>query len=298
MKGLLIVSLLFPSAPALAWSSGGHMVIAAEAYRELSPALKSRASQILKSHPDYDTWVESFRPGNPSLDLNTFVFMKASAWPDEISRRHNHFDHPRWHYVDYPLRPPSFPVEPGPMPNDDALYGIGQCEKALASSATSPELRAVYLSYLIHLIGDIHQPLHCASLFNSTYPDGDKGGNDFFVRQNSKGIRLHGLWDGLLGTSSKPGPHLNYALEIDDKYPRHSLKELTTAKDAKEWSLESRAVAIDAAYFSGRLKGSTSAENVPALPPGYTRTAKTVAERQAALAGYRLTDDLRNVLSK
>jgi hypothetical protein len=105
--------------------------------------------------------------------------MKASTWPDEIRRRHNHYDHPHWHYIDYPLRPPSFPMEPGPAPTDDALYGIAQCEKALSNHAESPEIRAVYLSYLIHLIGDIHQPLHCASLFDAKYPNGDKGVTTF-----------------------------------------------------------------------------------------------------------------------
>jgi hypothetical protein len=55
----------------------------------------------------------------------------------------------------------------------------------------------------------------------------------------------------LFGTTSKPGSHLNYASEIEHQYPRDSLKELKAAKDAKEWSLQSRAVAIDAAYLRG-----------------------------------------------
>ena len=269
------------------------MVISAEAYRQLSPGLKTRVSEILKSHPDYSKWVEAFRPENPSLDLGTFVFLKASTWPDEIRRHDNQYDHPHWHYIDYPLRPPSFPVEPGPAPTDDALYGITQCEKGLTSTSISPELRAVYLSYLIHLIGDLHQPLHCASLFNDTYPDGDKGGNDFYIRPNSRGIKLHALWDGLLGTSSKPETDLNYAAEIEREHPKQSLKELSKARKPKDWSLESRAIAIDMVYLRGELKGSTRPDTAPALPAGYTRTAKAVAERQAALAGRRLADEIQ-----
>jgi len=156
--------------------------------------------------------------------------------------------------------------------------------------------RAVYLSYLIHLVGDIHQPLHCASLFNNTYPDGDKGGNDFYVKPGSRGIKLHAIWDGLLGTSGKPHAHLNYAIEIESEHPRSSLKELKKAKTSKEWSLESRFVAIEKVYLRGKLKGSTMAESAPPLPEGYTKTAKTVVERQAALAGYRLADELQHVL--
>jgi hypothetical protein len=272
------------------------MVIAAEAYRQLSPALQAKVMDVLKAHPDYDKLAVALRPEAPGMDLGMFVFMRASTWPDEIRRQHERYDHPHWHYVDYPLVPPAFPMKPGPTPTDDALYGIGQSEEALADKDTSPELRAVYLSYLIHLIGDLHQPLHCASLFDEEFPQGDKGGNDFYVRPNSKGIKLHSLWDGLLGTSSKLNTHLDYAVEIEARHPRNSLKELKKHQTPKEWSLESRAVAIEKAYVRGNLKGSTRADSAPELPDGYTKAAKTVAERQAALAGYRLSDEIRKYL--
>jgi hypothetical protein len=59
----------------------------------------------------------------------------------------------------------SLPISlPGPAPTDDAQYGIAQNEKSLADPKSSPEIRPVYLSWLLHLIGDLHQPLHCASL--------------------------------------------------------------------------------------------------------------------------------------
>src|SRR5204863_2163125 len=77
-----------------AWSGAGHQVIAAEAYRELSPALKSKVSETLKSHPDYEKWKESFTSESPNLDLATFIFMRSSTWPDEIRRRGNKYDHP------------------------------------------------------------------------------------------------------------------------------------------------------------------------------------------------------------
>jgi hypothetical protein len=108
----------------------------------------------------------------------------------------------------------------------------------------------------------------------------------------TRGIKLHSLWDGLLGTSGKPQEHLNYAVEIDSKYPRKSLSELTEHTTPKEWSLESRELALEKAYLHGDLKGSTEAGNAPAVPLDYTKNAKTVAEKQAALAGYRLADEI------
>jgi hypothetical protein len=272
------------------------MVIAAEAYRLLSPELQRKVTEILKSHPDYEKWEKSFTPDVPNLDLATFIFMRSSTWADEIRRRGSQYDHPHWHYIDYPLKPPSFPVESGPAPTDDVLYGIGQCEKFLSDTNAPPQQRAAYLALLIHFVGDMHQPLHCCSFVNDTYPQGDKGGNDFYVKPGSRGIRLHSLWDGLLGTSGKPLAHLNYAIQIESDHPRKSLQELTKDTTPKAWSLESRSVAVEKVYLRGELKGSTSADTAPTLPEGYTKAAKSVAEHQAALAGYRLADEIRDVV--
>ncbi|HEV2693387.1 MAG TPA: S1/P1 nuclease, partial [Verrucomicrobiae bacterium] len=220
----------------------------------------------------------------------------SSTWPDEIRRKGNKYDHPDWHFIDYPLRPPSFPIEPDARPTNNVVFGIAQCEKTLNKPNADPELRAVYLSYLVHLVGDLHQPLHCASLFTDAYPKGDKGGNDFFVRPNKTGVRLHGIWDGLLGSSANPRTQWNYAIELEAKSPRKSLPELKQHKTPKEWSFESRQLAIDIGYQRGELKGGTMKETAVDLPAGYTKTAKAVAEKQGALAGYRLADEIEKYL--
>lgn len=237
-----------------------------------------------------------FLRDKPDFDLDMYVFMRASTWADEIRRRDNPYDHPHWHFVDYPLKPKAFPVEPSPAPEDDALYGIAQCEKVLSDLKPSAQERGLYLAWMIHLVGDLHQPLHCASLVNNTYPQGDKGGNDFYVKPGERGISLHSFWDGLLGTSGKPQAHVNYAIQIESEHPRKSLKELKKHKTPKEWSLEGRGLAVEKAYRRGELKGSVNREDAPELPEGYTKEAKAVAEKQAALAGYRLADELEKWL--
>jgi hypothetical protein len=237
---LLVTAWLIVSFEALAWSSAGHMVIAAEAWNELPPAVKARATELLKSHPEYQKWADSFHGEARGLDLDEFVFLRASVWPDEIRRHGKQYDHSHWHYINYPLRPPSFSMEPPPASDDDILFGIEQSEKTLSDPKLSPEERAVSLSWLIHLIGDLHQPLHCVSLFNETHPHGDKGGNDFFVKPASRSIKLHSLWDGLLGTSAKAQPQINYASQIQHEHPRR-LKELKSNTTPRQWSLEGRA---------------------------------------------------------
>jgi hypothetical protein len=291
----LALAFLLPPHLALAWSGPGHLAIAAEAYRELSPELKAEAFDVLKAHPDFAKWEKAYHP-NPNLDLAAYVFLRSSIWPDEIRRSGNKYDHPNWHFIDYPLRPPAFPLEPGPKPTDDVLFGVAQCEKTLSDTNADPELRAVYLSWLIHLVGDMHQPLHCVSLFTAAYPNGDRGGNDFYVKPAQRGVRLHGIWDDLLGSSPNPRTQWNYGIEIEAKYPRTSLPELTAHPTPKAWSLESREVAIETGYLRGTLQGSTNAETAPSLPADYTKQAKQVAEKQAALAGYRLADEIQKYL--
>src|SRR3954464_4971757 len=106
MKRLALLSLLLVAfcSSALAWSGEGHMVIAAIAYKELTPEAKTKVNALLKSHPDYSKWTNSFAGDFAGMDMETYVFLRASPWPDEIRRKKNSYDHPQWHYIDYPLR--------------------------------------------------------------------------------------------------------------------------------------------------------------------------------------------------
>jgi hypothetical protein len=202
--------------------------------------------------------------------------------------------------VDYPLKSPWYSVLPSPTPDDDILYGIQQCEDILGDDSVPATTRAAYLSWLIHLLGDIHQPLHCATLVNGTYPppQGDKGGNNFYVRPAQKAVKLHSFWDGLLGTEKDPRLVLNAAIAIQSEHDRESLGELKQATNPKAWSLESRKIALETTYQRGHLEGSDHAADAPSLPEGYAKTAKSVAQRRVALAGYRLTDEIQTLLQQ
>lgn len=271
------------------------MAIAAEAFQQLPPELKAQVFEVLKSHPEYQEWTNAYHP-NPDFDLAAYVFMRSSTWPDEIRRSGSPYDHPEWHFIDYPLRPPSFPFEPGPQPTNDVLFGIAQCEQTLSDTNADPELRAAYLSYLVHLVGDMHQPLHCESFFDADYPNGDRGGNDFYVKLDQGGVRLHGIWDGLLGEVESPTIQWQHATEILEDYPRASLHELKKDTTPESWSLESRKLAIKYGYLDGYLRGGTNFESALPLPGDYLSNAKSVAERRAALAGYRLADEIQKYL--
>ncbi len=291
LSSLLLALALSPLA-CRAWSGAGHMIIAAAAYRNLPAKEQDRVTEILKAHPEYATWKKAFANSASTLDLPLFIFMKASTWPDEIRGEGGKYNHPHWHYINYPLKPTRFPVEAPDRPDDNILTGIAESEKALQKWGTSAEERAVHLSWLIHLLGDIHQPLHCAELVDKQFPEGDKGGNLFYIKPAKRGISLHSFWDGLLGTrNSKPQALVNDAVEIMADHPSKSLPELKNDKP-KGWSLESRSQAVTRAYLEGKLVGSSSHEAAPPLPEGYSTAAKLIAERQAALAACRLAAEI------
>jgi hypothetical protein len=294
MLGVLVLCL---PASVLGWSSPGHMTIAAIAYRELPTQSQARVTELLQHHPNYDKWAASYVTNSPT-DLPTFIFMRASTWPDEIRRKGNPHDHPQWHYVNYPLIPPNFPDNPRPFPTNDIIFGIKQCEKLIKEKSVSLEVRAVYLSWLIHLVGDIHQPLHCVSLVNSNYPapQGDKGGNGFYVRPNTAGVALHSIWDQGLGSTSNPRQQYNEAIRISAAHPRKHMSSLSRYKTSESWGQEGRQLALESVYLNGKLAGSTQAKDAPPLPQGYTQNLKQIAEKQAALAGYRLADEIKRYL--
>jgi|ERR1019366_7099554 hypothetical protein len=77
---LLIVFLLLSRGLSLAWSSPGHMTIAAIAYRDLSDSQKQAVTELLKHHPDYPKWKDNYTMSGSDFDFDTFIFMRASTW--------------------------------------------------------------------------------------------------------------------------------------------------------------------------------------------------------------------------
>ena len=117
----------------------------------------------------------------------------------------------------------------------------------------------------------------------------------------SSPLKLHSLWDGLLGTGTAASARLtrsalNNAIRLQTVYPRATLPELQSHHSVESWSKESRESAIHDVYRDGTLLPGQDADHATTLPAGYTQHAKEVAERRVALAGYRLADEIRSVI--
>jgi hypothetical protein len=304
---------LASTTPALAWNATGHMMVAREAWDEMTPETRAKATAILKQLPHYDLLFK-YKPADYT-DVDAFAFMEASTWPDNIrSDKHpSHAEHHAvWHYVDYPMNPENVPADPAPVEKWDGtsdpanlLQALEKSEKELADPATPPDRRAIALCWVLHLIGDIHQPLHATSLFGKLYPTGDKGGNSFIVRGPSGNTGLHGIWDTMMGITRKPFAveKLLERLKTDPKLTRDAMKDQVAVKDPAAWAKESYELAAANVYNNAQLAGTTKelltdkAESPP-LPIGYMEKGRDIAGQRIMLGGHRLADVMEQTAGK
>jgi len=233
-------------------------------------------------------------------DQERYLFMLAARWPDDI-RGDSAFDHPMWHYIDYPYKPPGQPpAVPAPPPDKENLVAAFQRNVAVVQSAAPDAEKAVALCWIFHLLGDSHQPLHAVSLFTTQFPEGDRGGNLFYISfynpadpSSPATQNLHAYWDNILLMDDTYDPARALAVALENGYPAASLGELSETRFEAWVHQESFDLAVSAAYRQGNLKGSSDKNQGIRLPPDYESEAKRIAERRLALSAYRLADFLR-----
>ena len=281
------------------------MIVAALAYHDLNTEDRAKAFSILAQHENNAKWKAEVPAGESSVDAGIIAFMGASKWPDEIKFGHSKWNHKEWHYVDFPVKPPDFAFTSSPAPENDIVYAINLCMKNLKSETVSTADKACWLAWMIHLVGDIHQPLHCCALVNEDFPApaGDRGGNSIFVKASptGTGIHLHKMFDDAPGTSK--GFHfkllrsyVNQSIALGAEYNRDSLLELSQHQTPESWARESWEIDVRDVYLRGALAYGKTSETAALLPEGYTKKLKSIASIRLALAGYRLADLIREAV--
>jgi hypothetical protein len=290
MRALGLLAVLLLAAPAPAWNGTGHRVIAAIAYDRLTGQARAQVDGLLRKHPDFATL------------SGREAFLAASVWPDTIKSDSRFYDdtrpnarptpllpgfpsmarHTNWHYIDIPFSPDGTPLKPPQSPN--ALEQLRRILKILGPA----DAEAYYdLPWLIHIEGDVHQPLHCTSRFLKSQPDGDAGGNSVFV---NPGRNLHALWDDIVGAETSDAFINRMAAGITADYVQQHGAHPRLARDPKRWIDEGFQLAKSEVYTFGTETGSR--EHPVALPAGYEINARRVARVQLAVAGFRLADAL------
>src|SRR5437868_229483 len=234
LKRLLtaLAMVLLAVSSGFAWNRAGHMTMAAMAFDELhrlAPATLTRVIAILQQHPQYESrWKPQLAGMNPQ-DQERFLFMLAARWPDDV-RGDAAFDHPKWHYIDYPYKPSGQPASVlAPAPEAENMVAAFQNNVQIVQSAGPDDQKAVALCWIFHLMGDSHQPLHSVSMFTKQFPDGDRGGNLIFVKaenSSTKTENLHAYWDNIMLTDDHYAAAGALAQALENRHPRLTLREL------------------------------------------------------------------------
>lgn len=291
-----------PQTPS-AWSRPGHMVSAAIAYDDLAlheeRAVIDEIAQIIARHPDRGPF-EVAQDRTSGRDRALRLLMECARWPDDA--RGTLYDHPTWHYASRPVIRGDAPTPPArDLVSGQAIEALELNFRVAANPRAPMGDRAVALCWVMHVAGDMHQPLHAASLYSATYADGDSGGNEQWVVDSAANepVTLHSFWDDSVHQDGDPESVIEKAREIEARFSRASLRELRTlrARDFAGWSLR-ESFPLSALAFPPTFAGGPTRESAAALPAGYAVNAQSIAERRIAIAGYRLADLLREIASE
>jgi hypothetical protein len=304
----IIAAVIWSAGPALAWNGLGHKVVAEIAWQQLDAPTRQRIVEVLRRHPRFAEDFEKKMPDDVSTAdqgvQDHWIFQQAATWPD-ICRKTD-YDRPNWHFVDIPLFPdgqrkvPFNLSDEFPTKIEPKEYNVAQatknCLAILKESNDAPE-RGLACSWLIHLIGDMHQPLHSTSLVCDYFPNGDEGGNKIPVVQ---GHNLHSLWDGLLGTRATMR---DVEREVAELKQNADLWNADTKPNIDAWINESHDAAVSQVYSPEILQAVHDAQLGEKLEPillskDYLKNAGQMARKRMVAAGLRLGAILGQPASK
>src|SRR5690349_2833904 len=257
-KSLLVAAAiaLMPS-PALAWGKTGHRVVAAIADTQLSGLARAHIKEILG--------------GAESLD-------EAANWPDEMRSAPDPFWQKTatpWHYVT--LNGIIYDHAP---PEGDALEALGHFSKTLQDPTASREDKQLALRFVVHLVGDLHQPLHVGKCC-------DKGGNDVKVTWFGKPTNLHAVWDSQLVDDEQ----LSFT-ELAAKLERH----ISNDDMIKWWDVNPRDWITESAELRDKLYPTK--DEMPKTPKGKKKLKKGTLPDLSYSYVYRFTPLIEQRLSQ
>ena len=307
---LLMLLNILASSTALAWSMGGHRVTGVIAAREIatrSPHTAEKLIAIMRAHPAagaLETRLDDAGT-DPQARLER-LFAEIAQWPDEVrGGPFKTFHRGNWHTYGLPFAVGGFvPANSKPIPDENMLWALRENTRIAGDPAAAAADRAVALCWIFHLVGDLHQPLHAASLYSTEFPDGDRYGAQAWVLQPHGGeaISLHYFWDSAVQRSQSMPEVIKTANQLRETYPHGSLDEMRArpyrgAVSYELWTLEeSHRLAISAVYREGRLSGAAVRKNAQRLDEDYVTNARAIAARRMALSGHRLAEVLSHVL--
>ena len=262
--------------PAWGWGKEGHIIVAKIAELNLSPEAQTAIHELLS-------------PGARISDD------KIANFADFV--RHNpHYPQyantAPWHFVDTPYEATSYDPDRDCKENACAVGKIEDLRKVLADKSAPHAKRQTALIFLVHLVGDVHQPLHCATR-------NDRGGNMLavtFLGQSGNHLNLHSVWDDNLVLACMGAlDEIDYANRLNANMTAAQRTELAQGTTT-DWANESHSLAVQKAYRDSN-DNPLPTEGTPNLDQGYVDRGKGVVELQLRRGGVRLAKILNEALA-
>ncbi|WP_053077546.1 S1/P1 nuclease [Chromobacterium sp. LK11] len=258
---LLSAAFALPSAQALAWGQEGHRVTGYVAQQLLSPQAKAAVNQLI-----------------PNADFAQLA-LYMDQHKQELKQQLPGSD--QWHYNDEPV---CDGVEEDDCPSGNcASNQITRYSKVLADKSASKSARAQALTFLLHMIGDIHQPLHAAD-------NHDRGGNDVKTRLagSNKTGNLHSVWDTALVQQALSGANEQSWAAQNLKYYARNIAGWQSGQ-VNDWIKESNQYARSEVYgpLSNFSCGSAPSD-VAYLDRTYQTAGAQLVKQQLVKAGARI----------
>ncbi len=243
----------------MAWGPEGHSLVARIAEAQLTPAARARVTAILA-------------PGQTLASI--------ASWADEVRRSRP--ETANWHFIDIPIDQSHLDMARDCPKGDCVITKIADLRKTLLNPATPPAQQREALMFLVHFIGDMHQPLHCSDNM-------DRGGNSVHVTFFNRQTNLHSVWDsGLLGRLP-PADELFPGLSAESLRHRKKWSKGTV----EQWAEQSHRAAQKIVY--GRLPKVAAGVPEP-IGAEYEKIADPLIREQLEKAGARLAEVLNETL--
>ncbi len=230
------------------WGPDGHRIVAEIALGRLSPAVATETRRLLG--------------GQNISDI--------ASWADEIRRQIPATG--RWHYVDIEITDSSY-LPARDCKEDACVIAAVAAQMAILSDRSRPDsARASALKFVVHFIGDLHQPLHAGER-------GDKGGNDVKVTFQGRLTNLHALWDsGILLSLGQTDAEI--VRQLTDEIGRRTDISALSRGTVVSWVMESHDIARDVVY--------RNLPNSLEITPQYVAAARPVIYERLLRGGLRL----------
>ena len=276
----------------LAWGDRGHEITGVIAYARLTAPVKRQVDTMLAA--DRDT-------------LTAKDFVRRTTWADEyrdsdrLSTKKRYETTRNWHFVNIDIAsgridsacnrklPPGIAASAGPA-KACIIDKVEQFAAELREKSNAENEKLLALKFLLHLVGDLHHPLHTAD-------NRDRGGNDVTVvfGQRARRESLHSYWDNYL--VQRLGSNARAAGASLDRQITRAKTDAWAKGTPVDWAKESFNQAKTVAYdFTGQQKLSGAQGGAVRLNTAYEQRAIPIVREQLSKAGVRLASVLNDVL--